>query len=153
MKISTAIGALALSAGGASAADLPVKARPISPPVEAAFDWSGFYIGGHAGCSNGCKHDEPPPPPAAATPAPVPPPPPPTTTSVPSPHGLLGGSFDPNDASVGSSGGSSSGSSLKGFIGGVHAGYNYQLPNRVVLGVEGDVDYTDMKASASGGDP
>ena len=40
-----ALGALALGTG-ASAADLPVKAAPLAPPV---YDWSGFYIGGVAG--------------------------------------------------------------------------------------------------------
>ena len=40
-----ALGALAL-ATGASAADLPVKAAPIAPPV---YDWSGVYVGGFGG--------------------------------------------------------------------------------------------------------
>lgn len=31
-----------------------------------------------------------------------------------------------------------------GFLGGVHAGYNYQFSNNVVLGIEADVDYSDM---------
>lgn len=34
--------------GAAFAADLPVKARPL-PPIVAAPDWSGFYVGGHVG--------------------------------------------------------------------------------------------------------
>jgi outer membrane immunogenic protein len=36
--------------GAASAADLPVKARPI---VAATFDWSGVYVGAHAGYGAG----------------------------------------------------------------------------------------------------
>lgn len=36
------------AAGSASAADMPVKAPPLAP-APAAFDWSGFYVGGHVG--------------------------------------------------------------------------------------------------------
>jgi len=36
------------AAGSARAADMPVKAPPMAP-APAAFDWSGFYIGGHVG--------------------------------------------------------------------------------------------------------
>ena len=45
-----AIGALTL-ANSALAADLPVKA----PQYRPAFDWSGFYIGGHTGYSRGAS--------------------------------------------------------------------------------------------------
>jgi outer membrane immunogenic protein len=34
----------------ASAADMPVKATPLSPPV---YSWTGFYIGGHIGADWG----------------------------------------------------------------------------------------------------
>ena len=37
-----------LSCGLANAADMPVKARPLPPPVP-VFSWTGFYIGGHVG--------------------------------------------------------------------------------------------------------
>lgn len=45
----TALGAL-LPVQGSMAADLPVKAKPI---VAATFDWSGVYIGAHAGYGGG----------------------------------------------------------------------------------------------------
>ena len=45
-KISLAVSVLAASAVGASAADLPLKAKPI---VAASLDWSGIYIGAHVG--------------------------------------------------------------------------------------------------------
>src|SRR5882757_1684973 len=45
-----AVGAMAL-ANPALAADLPVKALQFRP----AFDWSGFYIGGHTGYSRGAS--------------------------------------------------------------------------------------------------
>ncbi|WP_336799677.1 outer membrane protein [Kaistia sp. MMO-174] len=35
---------------------------------------------------------------------------------------------------------------MDGFVGGVHAGYNWQA-NQFVFGVEGDVDYTNIKGS------
>src|SRR5438132_706067 len=43
----------ALVAGPANAADMPVKARPIA---EAAYNWTGFYIGGTGGYNNGHLH-------------------------------------------------------------------------------------------------
>src|SRR5258708_22190973 len=46
----TAVGAMTL-AGPAVAADLPVKAPQFRP----AFDWSGFYIGGHTGYGRGAS--------------------------------------------------------------------------------------------------
>lgn len=49
-KIAVALSVLAASAAGASAADLPVKAKPI---VAAGLDWSGVYIGAHAGYGGG----------------------------------------------------------------------------------------------------
>ena len=42
---------------------------------------------------------------------------------------------------------SSSASGIAGF----HLGYNYQMPNNWVLGVEGDWDWTNLKASAATG--
>ncbi|ESX19612.1 hypothetical protein X767_23055 [Mesorhizobium sp. LSJC264A00] len=31
-----------------------------------------------------------------------------------------------------------------GFVGGIYAGYNYQLGNNLVLGIEGDINYADV---------
>src|ERR1700752_1423905 len=54
VKKSVVAGALSLALGGtASAADLPVKA-PVLPPSP-AFDWSGVYLGVHAGYGGGMK--------------------------------------------------------------------------------------------------
>jgi outer membrane immunogenic protein len=44
-RIAAILSALLVGAAGASAADLPVKA----PPPIAAFNWTGFYIGGFVG--------------------------------------------------------------------------------------------------------
>ena len=51
-KIALAVSVLAASAAGVSAADLPLKAKPI---VAAGLDWSGVYIGAHAGYGGGMK--------------------------------------------------------------------------------------------------
>lgn len=51
----TALGAL-LPVQSSLAADLPLKAKPI---VAATFDWSGVYIGAHAGYGGGMKDFEP----------------------------------------------------------------------------------------------
>jgi outer membrane immunogenic protein len=52
VKIALAVSVLAASAVGASAADLPLKAKPI---VAASLDWSGVYLGAHAGYGGGMK--------------------------------------------------------------------------------------------------
>ena len=49
-KIAVVLSALAASATAASAADLLVKAKPI---VAAGLDWSGVYVGAHAGYGGG----------------------------------------------------------------------------------------------------
>ncbi len=51
-KIALAVSVLAASAAAASAADMPLKAKPI---VAAGLDWSGVYIGAHAGYGGGMK--------------------------------------------------------------------------------------------------
>jgi outer membrane immunogenic protein len=43
-----AVGAI-FGIGAASAADMPVKARPAPAPVDPAYDWSGFYVGLNGG--------------------------------------------------------------------------------------------------------
>ncbi len=60
MRKSLLIGfcASALVAGSALAADLPVKARPLPPPIP-VFSWTGFYLGANIGgaWSNGTITD------------------------------------------------------------------------------------------------
>jgi high affinity Mn2+ porin len=93
---------LAVIAGKAAAADLPVKAPPQQPA-----DWTGFYLGGHLGYAWGNSN-----------------------WSTPG----ISGSFglgQPIDTF------NESGS----FFAGVHAGYNYMLPNRFVVGVEADASF------------
>src|ERR1700730_1220629 len=87
----------------AAAADLPAN-MPIKAPVRAAiYNWTGFYLGGHAGYAQGSFG--------------------PGTNPV-----MEQAVFFPH--------------SVTGMLGGFQAGYNLQLPNRVVLGVEADVSFT-----------
>jgi outer membrane immunogenic protein len=43
------------------------------------------------------------------------------------------------------------GSSSASGIGGFHGGFNYQMPNRWLFGIEGDWDWTNLKSSAAPG--
>jgi outer membrane immunogenic protein len=52
LRLSVCTSALALFTGIAAAADLPppiTVAPPMTSPIPIAFNWSGFYIGGHGG--------------------------------------------------------------------------------------------------------
>jgi high affinity Mn2+ porin len=82
----------------ALAADLPLKA----PALRAAYDWTGFYVGGHFGYGGGSM--------GAGT----------------NPHPLQG-ELLPH--------------STTGLIGGYQIGYNRELANHVVLGVEADATF------------
>ena len=107
---SVAIVALTIAAP-ALAADLPLKAPA---PVAAAWNWSGFYIGGHAGY--GWGHN--------------------ASTDLNDPFffgkfpGFAATGFDP-----------------KGFLGGLHAGANWQS-GAIVAGLEADLSFTDIKGSS-----
>jgi high affinity Mn2+ porin len=90
--------------GRADAADMPVKA----PHIQSIFDWTGLYIGAHAGFSRGSSSAVLIDPAAAAT----------------------GNVFD-------------------GMIGGVQAGYNYQLRSGMLLGVEADISLPNYLTSNS----
>jgi high affinity Mn2+ porin len=100
------------SAGGAAAADMLTKAPP--PIAAAAYDWSGFYVGGHLGDSWGTSNW--------------------TATSVGAPTPSISGAIDlyqPYDAFTGTG----------SFFGGLQAGYDYMLPNRFVLGAVVDASF------------
>ena len=107
--LARAVGFVALI-GSARAADLPVKAPPQLP--SSAYDWTGFYLGGHFDYAAGSSRWS-----ATSAGAPV------TTGSV--------NFFNSFDAFNGS------GSYAEGF----QAGYNYMLPSRWLVGVEADVSF------------
>jgi len=107
---------LIVLAGGAQAADLagalPTKAPPPAAPI--AYDWTGFYVGGHlgyaAGSSNWSATQG-----GAATPS-------------------LSGSVDLfNTFDVFKATGS--------YLVGLQAGYNYMFSSRLLLGAEADVSF------------
>jgi outer membrane immunogenic protein len=102
-------GGSACSICSAAAADLPPPPAPVAPVAyapAAIYNWSGFYIGGHAG------------------------------------GGFEGSSWsDPFTGANNTFEGS-------GFLGGAQVGANLQL-NMLVLGVEGDFSWTDLKGSGS----
>jgi high affinity Mn2+ porin len=90
--------------GTAVAADMPVKA----PYIRSVFDWTGLYVGAHAGFGGG------------------------SSTAV---------LADPAT--------STTSNSFSGMIGGVQAGYNYQLPSGMLLGVEADISFPNYLTSNS----
>lgn len=93
----------ATSLENALAADKPLAWPVKAPRTDPVYDWTGFYVGGHAGYGGGSFG-------AGANPLPQ------------------QGVFFPH--------------SITGLIGGYQAGYNFQLANKWVLGVEADVSFT-----------
>jgi outer membrane immunogenic protein len=114
------IGAIGLlTAQGAFAADMPVKARPMAP---AAYNWTGFYIGGNVGGGWG-------------------------TTNIgyvandPGSAAAFGSNGTPNVSSVKTS----------GVLGGIQVGYNWQFAPTWVAGLEADFDWSGLKNSGTTG--
>jgi outer membrane immunogenic protein len=117
----------------AQAADMPVKAPPL---VAAPFSWTGPYVGVNVGVVWGNANYD------AICPGAVTPACPvllPASLQIIPGVGLLivPGAF------AGLPGGSARDTA---FMGGVQAGYNWQV-NQIVLGVEGDIDGTHIHAS------
>jgi outer membrane immunogenic protein len=113
----------------ASAADLPVKARPMSPAV-VAHNWTGCYVGGNvgggwddtfqSGVGTGILNG-----------------------AVITPNGVVIG---PNGAVIASSEsfGSGSGSNV---VGGAQIGCDYQFASNWVVGVQGMFDFGNIRES------
>lgn len=140
MKLSRRLavaGAVLAGTVAAQAADMPLKAPPM---VVAPFSWTGPYVGLNLGVVWGNANYDPicPGTITAACPVMIPG----TLQNIPG-VGLL---IIPG-ASAGLPGGSARDTS---FMGGVQAGYNWQV-NQIVLGVEGDIDGTHIHASLTRG--
>jgi outer membrane immunogenic protein len=107
-----------IAVGPALAADVaaPAHRAPVVVPVVAAYNWTGFYVGGNFGYS---------------------------TTREPSSAHLL----DPTGAEQIQTFLSLSPS---GWVGGGQIGYNWQVLPHIVLGVEGDWDWTNQRDWACG---
>ena len=110
---------LIVLAGRAAAGDIVVTKAPAIPYSGAAYNWTGFYAGGRVGYAWGTSNWTS------------------NTPGVPNVAGSLD-LFQPFNAfkDTGS------------FSQGLQAGYNYMLPNRIVVGAEADVTFPGFPNSA-----
>jgi high affinity Mn2+ porin len=106
------VGLIAL-AGGARAADLPGTMATKAPPLPVAYDWSGFYVGGHVGYALGGSNFS-------------------ATQGAGLPN--LSGSVDFSNAYNLSTGSGS-------YLLGLQAGYDTMTASRWLLGVAADVSF------------
>ena len=109
------------------AADLPVKARVVPPPV---FSWTGYYVGGNVGYSWG----------RASTDLTE------SLTTTATITDLAGNPLAAATVTTNSFGGDRA--RLDGVLGGVQAGYNRQI-DKWVLGVEGDIQWTGQRGGVT----
>ncbi len=112
------VGAIALTGSAALAADLPSRAPPpVYLPPPPVFTWTGLYVGLNAGYtwSNSDRVE---------------------TTAVPV---FAAPTFAPELALSSALATTSVPVSNSGFIGGGQIGYNYQLANSFVAGIEADI--------------
>lgn len=111
--------AVAAFGGSAAAADLPARVyTKAPPPLEAAYTWTGFYVGGNIG--GGWSHD----------------------SGAPR---CADGAGVPNGALCQNVPGSTINGS--GLIGGGQIGYNWQVGPSWLLGVEADIQGADINGS------
>jgi high affinity Mn2+ porin len=117
LRLAASLAAAAFLTTALAGALVPAMAADMplkAPAAPLTFDWTGFYLGGHFGYAAGTSSW--------------------TENPVGTPGAGVSGSldlfqpFNPFDE-AGS------------YFAGVQAGYNRMLPNRVVLGVEGDVSF------------
>jgi outer membrane immunogenic protein len=109
--------AVVMAAGSASAADMPVKYRPLPPPV---FSWTGWYVGVHVGGAWGTKEWQDP------------------TVAQTSFDGVAT-FFSFPDTTINNYG-------VNGFLGGVQIGYNYQT-GVWVWGVEAQASWAGIRGA------
>jgi outer membrane immunogenic protein len=123
-KLALALSIFALSAAGASAADLGPRTYAKAPVMMAPiYNWTGFYVGLNAGGAWNNSNA--------------------TTTTVFSPAGYFATTSVP---AIGIAGNQNINRS--GFTGGLTAGYNWQASNFLV-GIESDFNYFGVKGSTS----
>ena len=119
---------------------MPVKAPPV---VDPPFSWTGFYVGGNAGYSWGrARTDQTD-----------------TLTSTPSLRAFTAGgvevftvgniTFPVIGAPTVTSGSTSQRSNVDGFVGGLQAGYNWQIDRYWLLGIEADFQGSGERGSGS----
>jgi high affinity Mn2+ porin len=110
VAVAAATISVAIPALGADAA----RPMPVKAPIDANYDWTGFYVGGHVGYATGYSRW--------------------SATDVGTAAPGLSGSLDFFKAFDGFKGTGS-------YFAGLQAGYSYMIPSRVVLGVEADVSF------------
>lgn len=121
LRSSLVASVLVATAGAASAADLVIYEPVVSKPAASSgFDWAGFYAGVHGGYAWGSEADN---------------------QSEVIGGGGGGGDTGGGDPPPTSSEDPADAFDMDGFIGGVHAGYNWQTGN-FVFGIEGDADFS-----------
>jgi outer membrane immunogenic protein len=111
-----------VAAGPALAADLPVKASPMAAP--APYSWTGCHVGGHVGAGwDRTTYSDP------------------GTVAPP----FFGGApvLTQNFANLGQE---FSVNSQGAFLGGVQAGCDYQFASNWVIGIGGDVSWTNLSS-------
>lgn len=121
--VASALSLTTLAPMAATAADMPQYTPPPVITAVPLWDWTGFYLGLNAGYGWGQN------------------------------GGVNMNILDPGAAFFGpclAAGSCIGGMSYNndGFVGGVQAGYNWQI-NQFVLGVEADIDYSDMSGSSA----
>src|SRR5262249_27240922 len=104
--------------GTTYAADMAVRKAPALPPPPPAFSWNGFYVGIAGGAGWGTVES--------------------TINSIAIPVGP--GIFPVNDPLAQNQ--------MNGWLFGVQAGYNWQATPWLVLGIEGDWDWADIKGTS-----
>src|SRR3979490_1485143 len=98
-------------------ADVQPVRMPLKAASSASFDWTGFYVGAHLGYATGYSNW--------------------SATRAGAAAPALAGSLDFFRAYDGFKGTGS-------YYAGLHAGYTYMLPSRLVLGIEGDVSFPNL---------
>ncbi len=117
-----ALAGVALSAtamSAALAADLPSRSTPPYAPSVPLFTWTGFYVGVNAGYAFSDGENSP-------------------YVGTPAYLGLAAAGAVPAGYTL----------DREGFVGGGQIGYNYQIGS-LVLGLEADLQYTDINGSAT----
>lgn len=122
-RVLLAVASIVLGTASVQAADLAAHYTK-APVMAAAYNWTGFYIGGNVGGQWGNSDLN--------------------TSTIWTPAGYFTTSSIPAIGAVGAQGVNSS-----SVTGGFTAGYNWQV-NHAVLGLEGDINYFGFKGSASG---
>src|SRR5215469_16861717 len=124
---------LASGIGPAFAADMPLKAKALPPPV-LAYNWTGCYVGGNVGWNGSDNHDFLRPSGAYLTPAgALAPPNVNGTGALPGDLLLVTHNYNTFDS---------------GFTGGGQVGCNFQR-NQWVFGIEGDINGSSVRNNIS----